>query len=118
MTKRRKYLSVSDFCKRNGIKPYKFFQILGRHPELARKLKTNSAGKRVLDEGAMLAAKAILRKEKVEGGQKPKPTSAAIEINTLAAQNEELRKEVAKLKRENVKLKKFLRSKNKKTDEG
>ena len=99
MTKHSKYLSVSKFCKRNGIKPYKFFQILNRHPELARKLKTNSAGKRVLDEEAMLAARAILRKEKIEGEQKPSPTSAAIEINTLAAQNEELRKEVARLKK-------------------
>ena len=99
MTKHSKYLSVSKFCKRNGIKPYKFFQILNRHPELARKLKTNSAGKRVLDEEAMLSAKAILRKEKIEGGQKLTPTSAAIEINTLAAQNEELRKEVARLKK-------------------
>ena len=116
MTKHKKYLSVSDFCKRNGIRTYKFYQILGRHPELSRKLKTNSAGKRVLDEEAMLAMKAILRKEKVEGGQKSKPTSAAIEINTLAAQNEELRKEVAKLKRENVKLKKFLRGKNPKPE--
>ena len=99
MAKKSKYLSVSKFCKKNGIRTYKFFQILNRHPELARKLKTNSAGKRVLDEEAMLAAKAILRKEKIEGDQKPKATSAAIEINTLAAQNEELRKEVARLKK-------------------
>ena len=99
MTKYSKYLSVSKFCKRNGIKPYKFFQILNRHPELARKLKTNSAGKRVLDEEAMLAARAILRKEKIEGGQKCSASSAAVEINTLAAQNEELRKEVARLKK-------------------
>ena len=99
MAKKSKYLSVSKFCKRNGIRTYKFYQILGRHPGLARKLKTNSAGKRVLDEEAMLSARAILRKEKIEGGQKLTPTSAAIEINTLAAQNEELRKEVARLKK-------------------
>ena len=99
MTKHSKYLSVSKFCKRNGIKPYKFFQILNRHPELARKLKTNSAGKRVLDEEAMMAARAILRKEKIEGGQRSTASSAAVEINTLAAQNEELRKEVARLKK-------------------
>ena len=111
MTKRKKYLSVSKFCKKNGIRTYKFFQILNRHPELARKLKTNSAGKRVLDEEAMMAARAILQKEKIEGGQKLTPTSAAIEINTLAAQNDELRKEVAKQKREIDRLKKIIRNK-------
>ena len=111
MAKHSRYLSVSKFCKRNGIKQYKFFQILNRHPELARKLKTNSAGKRVLDEEAMLSAKAILRKEKIEEGQKLTPTSAAIEINTLVAQNEELRKEVVRLKREIDKQKKFIRNK-------
>ena len=99
MTRHKKYLSVSKFCKRNGIRTYKFFQILNRHPELARKLKTNSAGKRVLDEEAMLAARAILRKEKIKEGQRSTATSAAVEINTLAAQNEELRKEVARLKK-------------------
>ena len=99
MTKHKKYLSVSKFCKRNGIRTYRFYQILGRHPELARKLKTNSAGKRVLDEEAMLSARAILRKEKIEEGQRSTATSAAVEINTLAAQNEELRKEVARLKK-------------------
>ena len=82
MTKHKKYLSVSKFCKRNGIRTYKFYQILGRHPELAKKLKTNSVGKRVLDEEAMLAARAILRKEKIEGGQNPTATSAAVLLRT------------------------------------
>ena len=36
-----------------------------RHPELARKMKANSAGERVLDEEAMMTARAILRKEKI-----------------------------------------------------
>ena len=53
----------------------------------------------MLDEEAMMAARAILRKEKIEGGQKLTPTSTAREINTLAAQNDELRKEVARLKK-------------------
>ena len=37
--------------------------MLSRHPELARKMKANSAGERVLDEEAMMTAGAILRKE-------------------------------------------------------
>ena len=37
--------------------------MLSRHPELARKMKANSAGERVLDEEAMRTARAILRKE-------------------------------------------------------
>ena len=37
--------------------------MLSRHPELARKMKANSAGERVLDEKAITAAGAILRKE-------------------------------------------------------
>ena len=39
--------------------------MLSRHPELARKMKANSAGERVLDEEAMMTARAILRKEKI-----------------------------------------------------
>ena len=39
--------------------------MLSRHPELARKMKVNSAGERVLDEEAMMTARAILRKEKI-----------------------------------------------------
>ena len=62
-----------------------------RHPELARKMKAKSAGERVLDEEAMMTARAILRKEKIEDRRK---RSAANEINTLAVQIEELRKEV------------------------
>ena len=37
--------------------------MLSRHPEPARKMKGNSAGERVLDEEAITAAGAILRKE-------------------------------------------------------
>ena len=40
--------------------------MLSRHPELARKMKANSAGERVLGEEAMMTARAILRKEKIE----------------------------------------------------
>lgn len=110
MTKHRRYLSVSEFCKRNGIKTYNFFQIMSRHPELARKLKTNSAGGNLLDEEAMRTARAILRKEKAEQDHKSTVSSAAVEINILASQNDELRKEVARLKLENAKLKKIIRS--------
>ncbi len=38
--------------------------MLSRHPEPARKMKGNFAGERVLDEKAITAAGAILRKEK------------------------------------------------------
>ena len=41
-----------------------------RHPELARKMKANSTGERVLDEEAMMTARAILRKEKIEDRRK------------------------------------------------
>ena len=44
--------------------------MLSRHPELARKMKANSAGERVLDEEAMMTARAILRKEKIEDRRK------------------------------------------------
>ena len=54
-------------------------------------MKAKSAGERVLDEEAMMTARAILRKEKIEDRRK---RSAANEINTLAVQIEELRKEV------------------------
>ena len=63
-----------------------------RHPELARKMKANSTGERVLDEEAMMTARAILRKEKIEDRRKRSAADAANEINTLAVQIEELRK--------------------------
>ena len=91
--------------------------MLSRHPELARKMKANSAGERVLDEEAMMTARAILRKEKIEDRRK---RSAANEINTLAVQIEELRKEVRRLKCENQRLKKVivsLRTEIRKQDE-
>ena len=91
--------------------------MLSRHPELARKMKANSAGERVLDEEAMMTARAILRKEKIEDRRN---RSAANEINTLAVQIEELRKEVRRLKCENQRLKKVivsLRTEIRKQDE-
>lgn len=91
--------------------------MLSRHPELARKMKANSAGERVLDEEAMMTARAILRKEKIDDRRK---RSAANEINTLAVQIEELRKEVRRLKCENQRLKKVivsLRTEIRKQDE-
>ena len=64
MRKNSKYISISEYCKANNLKPIKFYETLSRHPELAKKLKTNSKGERVLDEKAITAAGAILRKEK------------------------------------------------------
>lgn len=116
MGKHSKFLSISDFCERNGIKTYKFFQIMNRHPELARKMKTGSVGERMLDEEAMMAASAIIRKEKIKEKHKPSVSSAAKEINTLAAQIDELRKEVVRLKCENDRLRNCIRGKTKKSD--
>ena len=59
--------------------------MLSRHPELARKMKANSAGERVLDEKAIMAAGAILRKENRAKQGRSSASSAADEINILAA---------------------------------
>lgn len=50
MRKNSQYISISEYCKANGLKPTKFYEALSRHPELAKKLKTNAKGERVLDE--------------------------------------------------------------------
>ena len=71
-------------------------------------MKANSAGERVLDEEAMMTARAILRKEKIEDRRNRYAADAANEMNILAAQNEELRKEVGRLKCENQGLKKVI----------
>ena len=68
-------------------------------------MKANSAGERVLDEEAMMT---ILRKEKIEDRRNRYAADAANEMNILAAQNEELRKEVGRLKCENQGLKKVI----------
>lgn len=111
MLKRSEYVSISEFCKKNDIKTYRFYEMLNRSPELARKIKTNSAGKRVLDEDAMRTAAAILRKDKFVDKQR---SSAAREINVLVAKNEELGKEVTRLKCENQKLRLALSCRNEK----
>lgn len=111
MPQHNKYMLISDFCKSHDIKTYKFYEMLNRSPELARKIKTNSAGKRVLDENAMRTAAAILRKDKFVDKQR---SSAAREINVLIAKNEELGKEVTRLKCENQKLRSALSGKNEK----
>ncbi len=108
MSKHSNYLSISDFCEQNGFKTYKFYKILSRYPELARKMKTSPAGERMLDEEAMRTAKAILRKEKNEDRRKRSAADAANEINILVAQIDELRKEVGKVRCENDRLKKFI----------
>ena len=111
MRKNSQYISISEYCKANGLKPTKFYETLSRHPELAKKLKTNAKGERVLDEKAITAAGAILRKE---NRAKLGRSSAADEINILAAKNEVLRKEVSRLKCENEKLTAVLTGRNEK----
>lgn len=65
-------------------------------------MKANSAGERVLDEEAMMTARAILRKEKIEDRRNRYAADAANEINTLAVQIEELRKELKSRTESNV----------------
>ena len=48
-------------------------------------MKANSAGERVLDEEAMMTARAILRKENRAKQGRSSASSAADEINILAA---------------------------------
>lgn len=83
MLKHSEYMSISEFCKKNDIKTYRFYEMLNRSPELAMKIKTNSAGRRVLNENAMRTAMAIFRKDKLVDKQR---SSAAREINTLRKQ--------------------------------
>ena len=71
-------------------------------------MKANSAGERVLDEEAMMTARAILRKENRAKQGRSSASSAADEINILAAKNEVLRREVSRLKCENERLKAVL----------
>ena len=65
MRKNKKSCSISEFCRNNNFRTLEFYKMLSLHPELARKMKANSAGERVLDEEAMMTARAILRKEKI-----------------------------------------------------
>lgn len=59
MRKNKKSCSISEFCRNNNFRTLEFYKMLSRHPELARKMKANSAGERVLDEEAMMTAKGI-----------------------------------------------------------
>lgn len=61
MRKNKKSCSISEFCRNNNFRTLEFYKMLSRHPELARKMKANSAGERVLDEEAMMTVRAILR---------------------------------------------------------
>ena len=110
MRKNHKFCSISEFCKSNRLDPLQFYKMVSRHPELARKMKANFAGERVLDEEAIRTARAILRKEKIEDRRKRSAVGAANEMNILAAQNEELRKEVRKLKCEIDRLQRYIRT--------
>lgn len=110
MRKNKKSCSISEFCKSNRLEPLQFYRMVSRHPELARKMKANFAGERVLNEEAIRIARAILRKEKIEDRRKRSAVGAANEMNILAAQNEELRKEVRKLKCEIDRLQRYIRT--------
>ena len=92
MRKNKKSCSIPEFCRNNNFRTLEFYKMLSRHPELAKKLKTNSKGERVLDEKAITAAGAILRKEKKAQLCKSPVSSAADEINILAGKNEVLQK--------------------------
>ncbi|UKI17018.1 MAG: hypothetical protein L6V87_04110 [Ruminococcus sp.] len=68
----------------------------------------------MLDEEAMMTARAILRKENRAKQGRSFASSAADEINILAAKNEVLRREVSRLKCENERLKAVLTGRNEK----
>ena len=114
MRKNSQYISISEYCKANGLHTTKFYETLSRHPELVKKLKTNAKGERVLDEEAMMTARAILRKENRVKQGRSSAYSAADEINILAAKNEVLRKEVSRLRCENERLKAVMTGRNEK----
>ena len=97
MRKNSKYISISEYCKANGLKLTKFYETLSQHPELAKKFKTNAKGERLLNEKAITAAGAILRKENRAKQGRSSASSAADEINILAAKNEVLRNEMSNL---------------------
>ena len=114
MRKNKKSCSISEFCRNNNFRTLEFYKMLSRHPELVKKLKTNAKGERVLDEEAMMTAGAILRKENRAKQGRSYASSAADEINILAAKNEVLRKEMSRLKCENERLKAVLSGRNEK----
>lgn len=77
-------------------------------------MKSNAKGKCLIDERSITAAGAILRKIEKAKHSKSSMSAAAVELNLLAAKNEELRKEVIRLRAENEKLKNDLRSRRSK----
>ena len=97
MRKNKKSCSISEFCRNNNFRTLEFYKMLSRHPELAKKLKTNAKGERLLDEKAITAAGAILRKDNRAKQSRSSASSAADEINILAAKNEVLRNEMSNL---------------------
>lgn len=97
MRKNKKSCSISEFCRNNNFRTLEFYKMLSRHPELAKKFKTNAKGERLLDEKAITAAGAILRKENRAKQGRSSASSAAVEINILAAKNEVLRNEMSNL---------------------
>ena len=85
MRKNKKSCSISEFCRNNNFRTLEFYKMLSQHPELAKKLKTNAKGERVIDEKAITEAGAILRRENRAKQGRSSASSAADEINILAA---------------------------------
>ena len=113
-----KKIPLNDFCKSCGIKRYEFFRLFDRHPELRLKTAVNEKGEQVIDEKTALSIRVILRKERRENIPAKSISSAAKEINLLTAQIDELRREVFRLKAENVRLRKALNPNIRKTKNG
>lgn len=90
MRRNKKSCSIPEFCRNNNFRTLEFYKMLSRHPEPARKMKANSAEEHVLNEEAMMTARGILRKEKIEDRRKRSAADVANEINILAVQIEEL----------------------------
>ena len=57
MRKNKKSYSISELCRNNNFRTLEFYRMPRRHPELARKMKANSAGERVLDKEEMRTAR-------------------------------------------------------------
>lgn len=124
MEKRVKFISVSEFCSQNNIQPTDFYKLLSRHPELAKRMKLNAKGERVLDEKALRASKSYIRMERKDSIEesnvhhKRHEVTAVAEINALTAKVENLQKEVTRLRCENERMKKRLNARKNKEIRG
>lgn len=117
MAKSKRYKSVSDYCKQNGLEPYQIYEFLQKDKKLSEQLTVDEGGERQLPTFVLerIGRKLKGRAEEIQRKRRTSPNSAAVaiadEINSLAKRNEELTKEVGQLKAENEHLKEILSGK-------